>query len=134
MNWYLMAFKKYAQFKGRSRRKEYWMFVLFNAIFGYALMAVDFGLGTQFESMPTVGFLGTLYNLIVFIPSLALNIRRLHDVNKSGWYLLLIFLPIIGWIWLFILTLTDGTRGQNEYGDDPKNPSNEINDIGVSQA
>lgn len=134
MKWYLMAFKKYAEFSGRSRRKEYWMFILFNAIFSYALMAIDYALGSQLESMPSMGFLGIIYNLIVLIPGLALSVRRLHDVNKSGWYLLLAFIPIIGWIWLFVLNVTNGTTGQNEYGDDPKNPTDEINEIGVAQA
>ncbi|MEM7531642.1 MAG: DUF805 domain-containing protein, partial [Chloroflexota bacterium] len=66
------------------------------------------------------GFLGSLYSLAVFIPSLAVNVRRLHDVGKSGWMLLLILLPIIGWIWLLILNVREGDGGTNQYGPNPK--------------
>jgi len=128
MEWYLMVLKKYAQFNGRSRRKEYWMFLLFNTIISYALQFVD-----HFISDSPLGFLSGIYSLAVILPSLAVGIRRLHDVNKSGWYYLLLLLPIIGWIWLIILLATDGTQGPNKYGADPKNPENELDQIGVVQ-
>jgi uncharacterized membrane protein YhaH (DUF805 family) len=128
MEWYLMVLKKYAQFNGRSRRKEYWMFLLFNTIISYALQFVD-----HFISDSPLGFISGIYSLAVILPSLAVGIRRLHDVNKSGWYYLLLLLPIIGWIWLIILLATDGTQGPNKYGADPKNPENELDQIGVVQ-
>ena len=129
MEWYLMVLKKYTQFNGRSRRKEYWMFILFNMIISYALNFVDY----YINSDSPMGYLSGLYTLAVFLPSLAVGIRRLHDVNKSGWYYLLILLPIIGWIWLIVLLATDGTKGPNQYGVDPKNPDNELDEIGVVQ-
>jgi len=128
MNYYLDVLKKYAEFTGRARRKEYWMFLLFNTIISYALQFVD-----HFISDSPLGFLSGIYSLAVILPSLAVGIRRLHDVNKSGWYYLLLLLPIIGWIWLIILLATDGTQGPNKYGADPKNPENELDQIGVVQ-
>ena len=128
MEWYLMVLKKYTQFDGRSRRKEYWMFLLFNMIISYALQFVD-----HFISDSPIGYLSGIYSLAVLLPSIAVGIRRLHDVNKSGWYYLLMLLPIIGWIWLIILLATDGTQGPNQYGADPKNPENELDQIGVVQ-
>jgi uncharacterized membrane protein YhaH (DUF805 family) len=129
MEWYLMALKKYAEFNGRSRRKEYWMFLLFNMIIGYALQFVDHFIT---KDQP-IGYLYGIYALAVILPSLAVAIRRLHDVDKSGWYYLLVLLPVIGWIWLIVLFATDGTRGPNQYGPDPKNPENELEQIGVTQ-
>lgn len=105
MEYYLMAFKKYAEFNGRARRKEYWMFTLFNAIFSFAIGVVG-GL-ISFE------FLGSIYSLVVLIPSIALGVRRMHDVGKSGWFLLI---PIYN----LILAVTEGDRGENNYGPDPK--------------
>jgi uncharacterized membrane protein YhaH (DUF805 family) len=106
MKWYLMVLKKYAVFNGRARRKEYWMFLLFNMIFSYAFMF--FGLMVldipQFSS---------IYSLAVLLPSLGVAIRRMHDVGKSGWFMLI---PIYN----IILAATDGDSGPNKYGDDPK--------------
>jgi uncharacterized membrane protein YhaH (DUF805 family) len=118
MEWYLAVLKKYAVFSGRARRKEYWMFFLFNLIFSFAAIILDNILGTA-SSRTGYGLLNTFYTLAVFIPSLALSIRRLHDVDKSGWFLLIVLIPIIGAIWLLILACTHGTVGDNKYGADP---------------
>ncbi len=113
MNWYLKVFRQYADFSGRARRTEYWMFALFNIIIGSILLAIDLGLGTY-------GALYSIYGLVVLIPGLAVAVRRLHDVGKSGWFLLVGLIPIIGAIWLLILMVTDSQIGSNKWGENPK--------------
>jgi uncharacterized membrane protein YhaH (DUF805 family) len=108
MKWYFMVLKKYADFNGRARRSEYWYFVLFNYL--VQLLIGYIGLYT-FENP----YFGTIYFLAVFIPYIAVGVRRMHDVNKSGWYILI---PIYN----LILCCTDGTNGPNDYGPDPKRP------------
>ncbi len=119
MNYYLSVLRNYAKFEGRARRSEYWYFALFNAIFLIVALILDNVLGTTVGSMPYGAFY-FLYALIVLIPSLAVGVRRMHDVGKSGWYLLIALIPIIGGIWLFVLALTDSVPGENEYGANPK--------------
>ncbi len=118
MNWYLMAFKKYAEFKGRSRRKEYWMFGLISAIISILIGMLDSLLGLSNELGS--GVMGMLYSLFVFVPSLALLVRRLHDVGKSGWMMFIALIPLIGVIWLIVLLATDSQPGTNQYGPNPK--------------
>ena len=119
MNWYLDVIKKYAVFSGRARRKEYWMFFLFNMLFAFAAGIIDRALGITFDGT-WYGPFYTLYALALLIPSLAVAVRRLHDVNKSGWYLLINIIPIIGWIIVLIKLCTDSTPGENQYGANPK--------------
>lgn len=115
--YYVSAFKeKFADFNGRARRSEYWYFALFNFLVGFGVGFVDGLLGLGF-------LLSIVYFLAALIPGLAVAIRRLHDTNRSGWYLLLAFIPIIGGLILLVWFVTEGTAGPNEYGDDPKNPS-----------
>jgi uncharacterized membrane protein YhaH (DUF805 family) len=118
MEWYLKVLKNYANFEGRARRKEYWMFVLFHAIFCCVAVFIDFQLGSALET----GFLPVtiVYALALIIPSIAVVVRRLHDIGKSGWMYLVGFIPVIGGIWILILMVTDGTPGPNEYGPNPK--------------
>ncbi len=118
MNWYLQVLKKYAVFDGRARRTEFWMFVLFNFIISLVLGFLDGMFGTV--SGTGVGLLGGLYMLVVLIPGLAVSIRRLHDTNRSGWWVLIGLVPIIGWIIAIIFYAQEGTRGPNQYGQDPK--------------
>ncbi len=113
MNWYLKVLKQYADFNGRARRKEYWMFVLFNTIFAFLAISIDNLAGTN-------GLFYLLYGLAVFVPGLAVGVRRLHDVGKSGWMLFIALIPIIGSIWLIVLMATDSNVGGNEYGQNPK--------------
>lgn len=112
MDWYIEVMKKYAVFSGRARRKEYWMFVLFNTIIvfvlGFALGFLDGMLNTNI-GVVVVG----IYNLAVFIPSLAVSIRRMHDLGRSGWWILV---PIVNIVFLFL----NGQPQANEYGPDPK--------------
>jgi uncharacterized membrane protein YhaH (DUF805 family) len=119
MNWYLAVLKNYAGFSGRARRKEYWMFVLFNMIFIIVAMILDNVLGLTVGELPYGAFY-LLYALAVLIPGLAVSVRRLHDVGKSGWMILIALIPIIGAIWLLVLTVTDSNPGENQYGPNPK--------------
>ncbi len=119
MNWYLTVLKKYAVFSDRARRKEYWMFILFNLIFGFVAMLLDNLFGITYEGIG-YGFIYSLYSLAVLIPSLAVAVRRLHDIGKSGWWLFISLVPIIGGIWLIVLLATDSEPGANEYGPNPK--------------
>lgn len=119
MNWYIKVLKQYADFEGRARRTEYWMFFLFNIIFMIVAMLLDNTLGIamgEFGYGPIYG----LYTLAVLIPSIAVGVRRLHDIGKSGWMLLVSFIPFIGFIWLLVLMVTDGNPGTNQYGPNPK--------------
>ncbi|MRX64672.1 DUF805 domain-containing protein [Maribacter luteus] len=119
MNWYLKVLNQYADFNGRARRKEYWMFVLFNVLFAFIAMILDNVLGIAFENIGYGPIYG-LYGLAVFIPGLAVGVRRLHDTGKSGWMLLVGLIPIIGAIWLLVLMATDGDSGDNKYGQNTK--------------
>jgi uncharacterized membrane protein YhaH (DUF805 family) len=114
MNWYLKVLKQYADFSGRARRTEYWMFVLFNMIVLIALMILASLLGT------IGGVLYVLYALAVLVPNLAVAVRRLHDIGKSGAWIFISLVPLIGGIWLLILLATGGQPGANQYGPDPK--------------
>jgi len=107
MEWYLKVLKQYGDFSGRARRKEYWMFFLFNTIFAGVASAID----------PA---LYAIYVLALFIPGLAVGVRRLHDVGKSGWMFFIVLIPLIGPIWLFVLALSDSNPGENKYGANPK--------------
>src|SRR5262245_7416565 len=111
MQWYLDVLKKYAVFEGRARRKEYWMFVLFNFIIAFGLGIVD---GVVGLNKGGVGILGLLYNLAVLVPSIAVGVRRLHDTGRSGLWYLLMFVFCIGWIVLLVFFVQEGTSGNNE--------------------
>lgn len=113
INWYLEVLKKYAVFYGRDRRTEYWMFVLFNFIIAFAISIVEGLLGSS-------GIIGLLYVPAVFIPSLAVSVRRLHDTGRSGLWLLIAFVPLIGFIVLLVFMVQDSEYGQNQYGPNPK--------------
>lgn len=113
-----MALSKYAVFSGRSRRAEYWYFVLFNLVISFILSMLDGVLG--FWGDESIGLLGGLFTLAMVIPGLAVGIRRLHDTGKSGWWILLALIPIIGALVLIIFMIQDSQRGENKYGSDPK--------------
>jgi uncharacterized membrane protein YhaH (DUF805 family) len=114
MNYYLDVLKKYVVFNGRTSRKEYWMFVLFNTLIIIGLIIIEGMLGMREHN--SRGPLTSLYNLAVLLPSIGVAIRRMHDVNKSGWYSII---PIYN----LILALTAGTKGANKYGSDPWEPT-----------
>ena len=124
MSWYLEALKKYAVFSGRSRRMEYWYFVLFNIIVGVVLALIDMLIGT-FSAMSNIGLLSGIYSLAVLIPTLAVMVRRLHDIDRTGWWILINLIPLVGTIVLLVFALTPGTPGSNRYGPDPKQATGE---------
>lgn len=113
MNHYFSVLKKYATFTGRAHRAEYWMFFLFNFIIAVVLSAVDALVGSPL-------ILISIYLLAVLIPSIAVGIRRMHDTSRSGWWLLIVLVPLVGGIWFFVLTVLDSTPGDNQYGPNPK--------------
>lgn len=105
-------------FTGRARRREYWMFVFVNCLISIPVTMLDAVIG--------FGLLTSLYSLFILLPGLAVTVRRLHDLEKSGWYVLVNWIPLIGTIWFFILMCSEGTRGANKYGADPKWTEGEI--------
>lgn len=119
MNWYLDVLRKYAVFEGRSRRAEYWYFFLYNVLFGIAAAIVDILAGTYNKGLG-IGLVGVIYALAVLLPSLAVAIRRLHDTNRSGWWLLIAFIPLAGAIALIVFYAQDSDPGDNTYGPNPK--------------
>ena len=118
-NWYKkVVFENFSNFNGRARRLEYWSFVLFNIIFVVFGIFLEIVIEIIFE-LPLDG-LSLLYLFAVLLPGLAVGVRRLHDINKSGWYILLPLIPLIGSIWLLVLFSIEGTPGVNSYGENPK--------------
>lgn len=123
MNWYLKVINNYAGFTGRARRSEFWMFLLFNLIFAVVAMVLDNILGTTIDVMGIplpYGYIYFLYAIAIFIPGLAVAVRRLHDVGKSGWMYFIVLIPLIGAIWLLVLFASDSNPGDNQYGPNPK--------------
>ncbi len=119
MDWYIKVVRdNYANFEGRARRKEYWMFVLINTIISFVLGFVD-----GIISGPEGWILGVVYTLAVMIPSIAVSVRRFHDINKSGWWVLgLSLFVVVGWIWGLVLACQDSDIGDNSYGSSDKYP------------
>ena len=124
MKWYLKVLNNYATFSGRARRSEFWFFALFNMMFAILAMVIDNILGTTLDmgygvTLP-YGYIYSIYAIAVVIPGLAVAVRRLHDVGKSGWMYFVILIPIIGAIWLLVLFFTDSQAGSNKWGQNPK--------------
>lgn len=118
MKWYLMAFKKYLVFSGRSHRKEFWMFVLFNIIIACVLGFIDnFVIGVPVGS--NLGYLTGAYSLITMIPCIALSVRRLHDTDHTGWWLLINIIPVLGFFWLTWLFCKESDHAPNRFGAEP---------------
>jgi len=114
--------ENYANFNGRARRKEYWMFILGNLIISIILQIIDAVTGLTF-GVAEMGILRLIYTLAVLIPGIAVGVRRMHDIDKSGWYVLI---PIYN----IVLFATEGEKGSNQYGADPKNELEDISEIG----
>jgi uncharacterized membrane protein YhaH (DUF805 family) len=113
VNWYLAVLQNYAGFTGRARRTEYWMFFLVNFIISIVLAIIG-------RLLKIDNILGLIYGVAVLIPGLAVAVRRLHDTGRSGWWLLIGLIPLIGSIVLLVFVCTEGDRGDNAYGPNPK--------------
>ncbi len=118
MEWYIGALKKYAEFSGRSRRKEYWLFMLFNFVISIVLGLIDAATGTL-DADTGWGVLSGIYGLAVLIPAIAVTVRRLHDIGRTGWWILVAFIPLIGGLILLVFACLD-SKPDNEYGPNPK--------------
>jgi uncharacterized membrane protein YhaH (DUF805 family) len=118
MNYYISVLKKYAVFKGRAQRAEYWYFALFNGIIGLILYFVSAIMTGTIGTI--VGSLYIIYAFLVIIPATAVAIRRLHDTGRSGWWLLITFIPIVGTIIFLVFVIQDSQPGSNKYGVNPK--------------
>ena len=133
MDWMLLPLRRYAVFQGRARPREYWMFFLFVVLVTILLTVVEAlagigngdtvrtidDYGVSFYSRPDMGWLSGLFSLAMLIPSIAVGVRRLHDTDRSGWWLLIAFVPLVGAIILFVFLVMGGTRGPNRFGPDP---------------
>jgi uncharacterized membrane protein YhaH (DUF805 family) len=122
MDWMILPYKRYFEFTGRSRRKEYWMFTLLQVLIIFGLIAIAFAFSSAGEdTVLTIlyGGLG-LWFLVTFIPNLAVQVRRFHDQDLTGWLSLLGFIPYIGGLIILVFMCIDGKRGPNKYGPDPK--------------
>lgn len=116
INYYVGVLKKYADFNGRARRREYWSFALVSFLVSIALSIVDGMLGTA--------FLASIYGLAVLLPGIAVTVRRLHDIGKTGWLALVALIPFIGWLVLLYFMIQDSEPGVNQWGPNPKeNPA-----------
>ncbi|QIG05945.1 DUF805 domain-containing protein [Proteus sp. ZN5] len=126
MNWYLEVIKNnYANFSGRARRKEYWMFTLVNTIiitvlYAILMSSIDMYTGEMSSLGSIAGIIIGIYSLAIIVPSLAVTIRRFHDQDKSGWMFLLAFIPAVGGLIVFVFMCLEGTKGDNRFGPDPK--------------
>jgi uncharacterized membrane protein YhaH (DUF805 family) len=113
---YMAVFEKYAVFKGRARRREFWTFFFVNLAIGLALAALS-----RYAGVGRLFYIASgLFSLLILIPNLAVSVRRLHDTNRSGFWLLLGFIPLIGLIILIVWAVQEGTHGRNRYGNNPK--------------
>jgi uncharacterized membrane protein YhaH (DUF805 family) len=122
MDWYLKVLRNYVTFSGRARRREYWMFVLVSMLIGVALTFVE--TGGEMPAPDQFTLLPTLYYLAVFLPGLAVAVRRLHDTGRSGWWLLIGIIPFLGSLVLLVFMCLD-SEAENKYGPNPKTPADD---------
>ncbi|MEA5260559.1 DUF805 domain-containing protein [Arcicella aquatica] len=126
MNYYLQVLQNYATFSGRARRSEYWYFMLFNTLFCFIAAIICMAIYGFIGGIFVFYMVSLLYQLIIFIPSIAVIVRRLHDIGKSGWYFLVSLIPVAGAIWLLVLLVTEGEPYDNQYGPNPKAVTDEL--------
>ena len=120
MDWMMLPLRRYADFNGRSRRKEYWMFILGVIIVAVVLGVIEGAMGMSGMVGGVYGPLTTLLLLAVLIPGIAVQVRRFHDQDKSGWFVLLGLIPLLGGLIVLVFMCLEGTKGPNRFGDDPK--------------
>jgi len=121
MVWYLAVLKKYAVFNGRARRKEYWYFILCNFLLSFVIAFVDAMTG-NINAETGMGLFSMVYAVLMLVPSIAVGVRRLHDTGRSGWWVLLALIPVLGSLALIYFFAIDSERGDNQYGKNPKEP------------
>lgn len=119
MEWYVKVLRHYGDFKGRARRKEYWMFFLYNVLFSMGAMMLDHAFDLTYEGVE-YGPIYIGYGFGMIIPQIAVVVRRLHDIGKAGWMILVVLIPFIGGIWLLFMLATNSQPGENQYGPNPK--------------
>ena len=120
MDYMLMPLRRYAEFSGRSRRKEYWMFILGVIIVAVVLSIIEGILGLSGMIGGAYGPLTTLFMLAILVPGIAVQVRRFHDQDKSGWFVLLGLIPLLGGLIVLVFMCLEGTKGDNRFGADPK--------------
>ena len=125
MNYYFKALKSAFDFSSRARRKEFWMFTFINFLVVIAIVTIEIMAGL-YDFDRGYGILTGIYNLVLFIPALAISVRRLHDTNKSGWFLLVNLIPVIGSIIILVFCCKEGDQGTNKYGPNPKANENAL--------
>lgn len=113
INWYLEALRNYVNFRGRARRKEFWQFYLVTMIISFALQVAESSLGAG-------PYVSTVYGIAMFLPCLSVIWRRLHDTDRSAWYLLAGIIPVVGWIFVLSYLVSDSRPCTNAYGPSPK--------------
>lgn len=119
MNWFFVVLKKYAVFSGRAQRREFWYFGLVATVVALSLFAIDVATDT-YDREAGVGLLSGIFLVATLLPSIAVGVRRLHDIGKSGWWWLVSLIPFVGTIILLIMCAQPGESGSNQYGPDPK--------------
>ena len=120
MNWYLKVLKNYANFSGRAQRKEYWYFNLVSVIIAFVLGIMDTAMGNPVINASGIGPIEMIYALLILLPSIAVTVRRLHDISRSGWWLLICLVPLIGIIVLIVFAAQGSDLNDNQYGPQPK--------------
>jgi len=131
VKWFVKCMRQYADFHGRARRTEYWMFSLVLLVIGTGCQLLDgwlFGVSLNPFAGPAtgtlvsvqVGWIGLLLTLVTLVPGFAVQVRRLHDTDRSGWWSLLVLVPVLGWIALVVLSVLAGDGHPNRFGPDPK--------------
>lgn len=123
LEWIMLPLRRYTDFSGRSRRKEYWMFLLGVLIVAIVLGIVEGIVGLSGMVGGVYGPLTLIFLLGIIVPSIALQVRRFHDQDKSGWFVLLSFIPFVGGLIVLVFMCLEGTKGPNRFGPDPKNPA-----------
>lgn len=119
MNWFIEVLKKPLEFRGRARRKEYWYFFAVSVVITLVLTLIDQGLG-WYNSNSAIGILSGVFSLFIILPSLSVTVRRLHDMGRTGWWVLLFFVPVAGFFIILCFLAFNGTAGANKYGDNPR--------------
>jgi uncharacterized membrane protein YhaH (DUF805 family) len=127
VNYFLEALKNYVTFTGRATRQQYWMYILFYIVFYFIAVTLDINLG-QFDKEKMTGFISTVYTFGLLLPTIAILARRLHDIGRSSWWILLILIPVAGSLVILVFTLMDSQKGENEYGESLKYPNTALPD------